>query len=104
MSLLLLLPVLATSQTLPDLARFPACVTDPDCAAVSGRQAADYKCFQYMCFPWADQSLGRPYRACKRRSDCEGLLGEEGGDGGPGECYRHRDRRRVHGGICLTRR
>ena len=31
---------------------------------------------------------GGPFRSCKRRSDCDELGEEEGGDGSDGDCYR----------------
>ena len=43
-----------------DIKAFPACVTDSDCAGVTGLgggEAADFKCFQSMCFPWANREL-----------------------------------------------
>ena len=42
-----------------DIKAFPACVTDSDCAAVTGLggEVADFKCFQSMCFPWANREL-----------------------------------------------
>ena len=42
-----------------DIKAFPACVTDSDCAAVTGLggEVADFKCFQSMCFPWANKEL-----------------------------------------------
>merc|ERR1712106_861895 len=58
-----------------DVSRYPACVVDEGA-----------------------------FRTCKKRSDCEKLLQDEGGDGGNGDCYRHPDRRTVHTGICLDRR
>ena len=42
-----------------DIKAFPACVTDSDCAGVTGLggEVADFKCFQSMCFPWANREL-----------------------------------------------
>ena len=81
------------------LAEFPVCVTDDDCEGISRERDSDHRCFQYMCYPWRSQ-VGR-FRSCKRRSDCQSLLEDEGGDGEDGDCYRHHDRRNVFAGICL---
>ena len=42
-----------------DIKAFPACITDSDCARVTGLggEVADFKCFQSMCFPWANKEL-----------------------------------------------
>ena len=42
-----------------DIKSFPACITDSDCAGVTGLggEVADFKCFQSMCFPWANKEL-----------------------------------------------
>jgi hypothetical protein len=89
---------------LRDPAVLPACVTDSDCLAVSAARGQDYKCFQYMCFPWRRPELAGGFRPCKRRSDCGALGAAEGGDGGAGDCYRHNDRRNVIRGICVAAR
>lgn len=81
---------------LRNITTFPACISDTDCQP-------DFKCFQYMCFPWSSHRIHSPFRSCKRRSDCQLLGEEEGGDGGDGDCYRHQDRRNVFSGICLAR-
>ena len=49
------LPTMATR----DIKAFPACITDSDCAGVTGLggELADFKCFQSMCFPWATKEL-----------------------------------------------
>lgn len=57
-----------------------------------------------MCYPWNRPEVKSPFRSCKRRSDCEKLKEEEGGDGGNGDCFRHNDRRKVFTGICLAKR
>ena len=87
-----------------DIDRFPVCVTDEDCDDISDKKHVSYKCFQYMCFPWNSSSETKPFRRCKRRSDCKGLSAAEGGVGGDGDCYRHQDRRNVFSGICLNQR
>ena len=42
-----------------DIKAFPACITDSDCARVTGLggELANFKCFQSMCFPWANKEL-----------------------------------------------
>ena len=84
-----------------DILEFPVCVTDEDCEEISMDSGSDYRCFQYMCYPWGRGVEGGPFRSCKKRSDCHGLVEEEGGDGMDGDCYRHHDRRNVFAGICL---
>ena len=84
-----------------DILEFPVCVTDEDCEQTSVNTGHDHRCFQYMCYPWNKAGGGRPFRSCKRRSDCHELMEEEGGDGMDGDCYRHHDRRNVFAGICL---
>ena len=82
-----------------NISSYPVCVTDDDCADISQASRSDYRCFQYMCYPW--ESTEGLFRPCKRRSDCSDLPAEEGGDGEDGDCYRHHDRRNVVSGICL---
>ena len=31
---------------------FPPCVSDQDCTELSSTHKEDYRCFQYMCYPW----------------------------------------------------
>ena len=66
---------------------FPVCVTDDDCEQVSAEAGMNYRCFQYMCYPWSKGSS--TFRSCKRRSDCQGLEEEEAGNGEDGDCYRY---------------
>ena len=85
-----------------DILAYPVCVTDEDCEDISMDTGADHRCFQYMCYPWAGgRGEQQPFRSCKKRSDCHGLMETEGGDGDDGDCYRHHDRRNVFAGICL---
>ena len=86
------------------LAKFPVCVTDDDCTDLSEQGDADYRCFQYRCFPWDDQELQGEFRSCKTRKECLDLGEEEGGDGDDGECFRHQDRRKIEMGICVMQR
>ena len=76
-----------------DISQFPACIDDSDCEPVSLSQGTDYRCFQYMCYPWA--AGAGPFRSCKRNSDCALLSEEEGGTGEDGACFTHYDRRSV---------
>merc|ERR1712212_562835 len=89
---------------LRDPAVFPVCVTDEDCEDMTNQHGFNYKCFQYMCYPWNKEGDDAPFRSCKRRSDCGALTKEEGGSGDDGECFRHQDRRNVFTGICLDKR
>ena len=58
----------AAPSSMRNLSQFPVCVTDTDCEAVSESEARDYKCFQYMCYPWAARGESKgPFRTCKRR-------------------------------------
>ena len=75
-----------------NLTNFPACVSDIDCQPVSLQRSADFKCFQFMCFPWNEPSLQAPYTTCQRTSDCNSP---------ELECFRHQDRRNVLQGLCL---
>ena len=81
---------------------FPACVNDADCGPVSSSRGEEYRCFQYMCYPWRRRDTG--FRPCRRSSDCVRLEREEGGTGEDGTCWRHSDRRNVHIGLCLDKR
>ena len=87
-----------------NVSKYPACVVDDDCMAVTQERGDDYKCFQYMCYPWNSVQKKGAFRTCKKRSHCKKLIIDEGGDGGDVDCYRHPDRRTVHSGICLDRR
>ena len=91
-------------SSLRDPTVFPVCVTDEDCVDMTRQHGADYKCFQYMCYPWNKGGEEAPFRSCKRRSDCSQLTQEEGGNGDDGDCFRHQDRRNVFTGICLEKR
>ena len=88
-------------ESFRDILEFPVCVTDDDCEKISAETDENFRCFQYMCYPWSRGEGGGPFRSCKRRSDCRDLNQEEGGDGSDGDCYRHHDRRNVFAGICL---
>ena len=80
----------------------PACVNDGDCAVLSSGRGEDYRCFQYMCYPW--RTTDTAFRHCRRTSDCRRLQEAEGGLGEDGACWRHPDRRNVHSGICLDKK
>ena len=81
---------------------FPPCVNDADCQETSDSRGEDYRCFQYMCYPWRRRDTG--FRPCRKTSDCLELAKEEGGTGEDGGCWRHSDRRNVHMGLCLDKR
>ena len=64
-------PYIGSSCT-RDIKAFPACIEDSDCARVTGSEGevADFKCFQSMCFPWADKRLQRgQVHACSKAVD-----------------------------------
>jgi len=69
---------------------FTACIDDSDCAG----QGQDFACFQYLCYPWKDDSkLPKTDRkkTCKSNDHCDAGL----------ECYRHPDRRNIYRGLCM---
>jgi len=92
LSLGLLLSLLVVTNGTRNLTNFPACVSDIDCQPVSLQRSADFKCFQFMCFPWNEPALQAPYTTCQRTSDCNSP---------ELECFRHQDRRNVLQGLCL---
>ena len=51
---------LESHRRLRNITAFPACVSDSDCQN-------DFKCFQYMCYPWNQKKQQGPFRSCKRR-------------------------------------
>eukprot|EP00092_Neocalanus_flemingeri_P087090 GFUD01109835.1.p1 GENE.GFUD01109835.1~~GFUD01109835.1.p1 ORF type:complete len:241 (-),score=46.06 GFUD01109835.1:248-970(-) len=89
------------STSIRDLEDYPACVIDEDCLDISDEMGKDYKCFQYMCYPWNDSELEGQFKKCQSKDDCKELSEEEGGDGGDGDCFRHHDIKQVAKGICL---
>ena len=69
---------------------FKACIDDSDC----GSQGPGFACFQYICYPWADDSaIAKEDRkdTCKSDDDCPGQL----------SCFRHHDRRQIQRGLCM---
>jgi len=71
-------------------APFKACIDDSDC----GSKGPGFACFQYICYPWADDSgiaKGDRKDTCKSNDDCPGQL----------SCFRHHDRRQIHRGLCM---
>ena len=69
---------------------FKACIDDSDCAG----QGTDYACFQYLCYPWKDDSslaMKDKRKPCKKTEHC--ATGQE--------CYRHPDRRNIYMGLCM---
>lgn len=70
---------------------FTACIDDGDCTVLGD----DHACFQYICYPWKDDSsIPENHRkeTCKKNEDCSA----------PGEtCFRHHNRRNVNKGICV---
>jgi len=69
---------------------FKACIDDSDCA----EHGAGWACFQYICYPWQDDSkLDAKHRkkTCKTDSHCDQDL----------SCHRHPDRRNILKGLCM---
>jgi hypothetical protein len=101
-----LLNSLVSSAEDPDqeISQFPVCVVDADCDNISWLNSADYRCFQYRCFPWKDPGLQGEFRSCSKNDECSALMVAEGGDGCDGLCLRHPDRRNVFMGICVKAR
>lgn len=71
---------------------FPVCIDDSDCVKLG--KGDKFACFQYICYPWKNDSLIEPKnrrRTCRQDDDCE-----------PGqECFRHHDKRMVNRGLCF---
>jgi len=71
-------------------APFKACIDDSDCSS----QGNGYACFQYICYPWEDDSaVAKEDRkaTCKSNEQCGSDL----------VCFRHHDRRNIHKGLCM---
>lgn len=71
---------------------FPVCIDDSDCVKLG--EGNKYACFQYLCYPWKDDTHIAPKdrrRTCRKDDECE-----------PGqECFRHHDKRQVNRGLCF---
>lgn len=71
---------------------FPVCIDDSDCLKMG--EGNKYACFQYLCYPWKDDSHVAPKdrrRTCRTSSECEQHQ----------TCLRHHDKRNVFRGICF---
>ena len=71
-------------------AAFKACIDDSDCSS----QGSGYACFQYICYPWEDDSAvpeKDKKSTCKSNEQCGDDL----------KCFRHHDRRNIHKGLCM---
>ena len=82
-------PMISTTSYL-EVQPFQACIDDSDCAG----QGTDYACFQYLCYPWKDDSslaMKDKRRPCKSTEHC--ATGQE--------CFRHPDRRNIYMGLCM---
>lgn len=77
---------------LPAPTPFPVCIDDSDCEKLG--EGNKYACFQYICYPWKNDSHIAPKdrrKTCRKDEDCE-----------PGqECYRHHDLRLINRGLCF---
>ena len=82
-------PMISTTGYL-EVQPFQACIDDSDCAG----QGTDYACFQYLCYPWKDDSslaVKDKRKPCKSTNHC--ATGQE--------CFRHPDRRNIYMGLCM---
>jgi len=71
---------------------FTICIDDSDCLKLG--QGDKYACFQFLCYPWENDSEVAPkdrIPLCRNDKQCS--------DGK--KCYRHFDRRRVSKGLCF---
>lgn len=71
---------------------FPVCIDDSDCEKLG--QGNKFACFQYICYPWKNDSSIEPKnrrKTCREDGDCD--AGQE--------CYRHHDKRVVNRGVCF---
>lgn len=71
---------------------FPVCIDDSDCLKMG--EGNKYACFQYLCYPWKDDTHVAPKdrrKTCRSSSDCEPQQ----------QCFRHHDKRNVFRGICF---
>jgi len=78
--------------TKPNKSPFEICIDDSDCLKLG--QGDKYACFQFLCYPWKDDSEVDPkdkIPLCRKDKDCEGGK----------KCYRHFDRRSVSKGLCF---
>jgi len=89
-------PVRSAQATLKDQGvkptPFPVCIDDSDCSKLG--QGTKYACFQYICYPWKDDSNIKETdkrKLCRKDADCES--GQE--------CFRHHDKRHVNQGLCF---
>ena len=87
--------------TLRNLADYPVCLIDTDCQGIAELKGQDYRCFQYMCYPWEHGEEEGDFRKCQVKDDCKGM-GE--GEMEDGDCFRHPERKKVLSGICLRQR
>jgi hypothetical protein len=78
--------------TKPNSSPFTVCIDDSDCQKLG--QGDKYACFQFLCYPWKDDSAITPkdkIPLCRKDRDCK--------DGK--QCYRHSDKRNVFKGLCF---
>jgi len=71
---------------------FSVCIDDSDCSKLM--QGTKYACFQYICYPWKDDTHIQEQdrrKTCRRAADCD--IGQD--------CFRHHDRRHVNKGLCF---
>jgi len=85
-----------TDVTMRNLDDYPVCLIDEDCHEVGDKKGKEYRCFQYMCYPWQEEEE-EDFMKCQVKEDCKGMRTGEDGD-----CFRHHDRKKVLSGICLS--
>jgi len=83
---------LASQIASPAPTPFPVCIDDSDCVKLG--KGDKFACFQYICYPWKNDSIIEPKnrrKTCRIDNDCE--QGQE--------CFRHHDKRMVNRGLCF---
>jgi len=81
---------LSLTQAAKKKSPFKACIDDSDCT----EQGDDFACFQYLCYPWKDDSKipkEDKMQTCKSKEQCPKEL----------DCHRHSDRRNIFKGLCM---
>jgi len=76
----------------PSPTPFPVCIDDSDCVKLG--KGDKFACFQYICYPWKNDTMIEPKnrrKTCRQDDDCD--AGQE--------CFRHHDKRMVNRGLCF---
>lgn len=83
---------MASQLPMPSPTPFPVCIDDSDCVKLG--KGDKFACFQYICYPWKNDSIieaKNRRKTCRLDNDCE--QGQE--------CFRHHDKRMVNRGLCF---